>query len=113
MTRFDGGSELETLREEISQGMQPTSAQQDFLDTESDDAWKRPCLALRDIHGAEIRDEKSHGSARASVYGKCLNEFAVSQCPSYRRLSVLRQDLPPKASEQTASDEVLSQGKST
>ena len=79
MTKFDGGSELDTLREEIGRGMEPTTAQQEFLDTETDGAWKRPDLALRDINGAEINDEDGRVLVRESVYGKRLDKFAVSE----------------------------------
>ena len=93
MTKFDGGSELDTLREEIGRGIEPTSAQQESLDTEADDAWKRPDLALRDINGAEINDEDGRVPVRESVYGKRLDKFAVSKCPSYRRIRVLQKNL--------------------
>ena len=77
LTRFDGGTELDTLREEHARGVEPTAAQQEFLETESESAWNRPKLHLSDE------------PKRGSIYGKRLDEFAASQCPSYRRHGLL------------------------
>ena len=107
MTKFDGGSELETLREEAARSVELTYEQQEFLDNESDDVWRRPDLAVRDRSGAEIKGEEGKEPARVSVYGKRLGEFAVSQCPSYRRLRVLKQHLLTSSSDEGGDPEVM------
>jgi hypothetical protein len=107
MTKFDGGSELEALREETARGGELTSAQQEFLDTESDDSWKRPNLAMRDKAGLEINQEQVQESVRVSVYSKRLGEFAVSRCPSYRRVRVLQQHLLTSSSDEVGACEAM------
>jgi hypothetical protein len=89
ITRFDGGSEIDMLREEASQGTGLTPQQQHFLDTESEEVWKRPKLSLVDARGEELPEQPVAEPLRRSVYGKRLDEFAVSRCPSYRRHGAL------------------------
>jgi hypothetical protein len=90
ITRFDGGSEVEVLREEVARGSELTPAQQAFLENEDEGAWKRPRLALRGAGGKELPEKETAATARPSVYGKRLDEFAVSKFPSYRRHGVLQ-----------------------
>ena len=44
ITRFDGGSEVDVLREEQSKGWALTAAQAQLLEDEDPDAWRRPAL---------------------------------------------------------------------
>ena len=48
LTRFDGASELDTLREEVASGSTLSKNQQYLLDHGDPDAWRRPSLPLRD-----------------------------------------------------------------
>ena len=47
-SRFDGGSELDALREEEEAGAELTRDQAAFLVNEERDSWLRPDLPLRD-----------------------------------------------------------------
>jgi hypothetical protein len=79
-TRFDGGSEVDVLREEADMGVELTPEQQTFLSTEDRDAWRRPSFPLRvDTTTAEV-----------STYRRTLDAFAVSRCPLYRRLRIAK-----------------------
>ena len=89
ITRFDGGSELDELREEASRGSVLTEEQQSLLDTADPAEWRRPCLPLRDAAG-EVIPLGASEPLRTSVYSKRLNDFEVSRCPSYRRLGAMR-----------------------
>ena len=89
ITRFDGGSELEALQEEAERGMELTESQQTALDENDFEAWRRPCLAVRDQAGDELPCNAA-AVTRPSVYTKRLNEFAVCGCPKYRRLGTVR-----------------------
>ena len=89
LTRFDGGSELGILEEEENRGVELTVAQQEFLKDEAASAWKRPKLEVRDACGIELPSETAPQPPRVSIYGRRLDEFAASQCPSYRRHGVL------------------------
>ena len=105
ITRFDGGSELEELRAEAARVGELTAAQQEFVDTEDEDLWRRPKFAPRDANGAEIPEQQAIDPPRVSVYGKRLDEFAVSKFPSYRRHSVLRWPCQEDAERFHRSDE--------
>ena len=92
-------SELEALREEAAQGVALSEAQAKFLEQEDAANWQRPALPVRDAAGVEL-PPRAPDPPRESVYGKRLDEFAVSQCPSYRRwgaLSTAPQATPPAA----------------
>ena len=89
LTRFDGGSELGILEEEENRGVELTVAQQEFLKDEAASAWKRPKLEVRGACGIELPSETAPQPPRVSIYGRRLDEFAASQCPSYRRHGVL------------------------
>ena len=90
LSRYDGGCELDALREEISNGLTPTAAQTTLLNQGNRDAWCRPCLPLLDNAGVPVGDGSSVHQPKVSVYTKSLKEFAVSSCPSYRRLAAMR-----------------------
>jgi hypothetical protein len=79
-TRFDGGSELEALREEVSRGAELSFAQREFLETENDESWRRPKLALRGVNGVELTEQQV-AEPRVSVYGKRL--LVCQQCGVY------------------------------
>jgi len=66
LTRFDGESELNTLREEAATA-ELSAAQQNFLDEESDENWKRPRLDLRDSSG-EVLQDTAPTQPRTSVF---------------------------------------------
>ena len=82
LARYDGGSEVDVLVEEQARGTQLSVAQTIFREDEDPDAWRRPNVPLRDRDGKE-QTAGDPETPRPSVYGKRLDEFAVSQCPSY------------------------------
>jgi len=89
ISRFDGGSELDELRAEVARGVELTAEQQQELDAADDDAWRRPCLQVRDAAGVEATPS-APVPPRESVYTKRLNEFEVAHCPAYRRMGTVR-----------------------
>ncbi len=87
MTRFDGGSELEALKEDIARGAEASESQAEFLSTEDPEAWLRPALPLRSADGREA-SRMDPMAPRPSVYGRRLDEFVFgSSHPSRRRWS--------------------------
>jgi hypothetical protein len=89
ISRFDGGSELDVLREESARGVLLSTEQEQLLVEADPELWRRPSLARRDAAGVEVAPD-APTVPRVSVYTKPLNEFAVSCCPSYRRLPAMR-----------------------
>ena len=81
-TRFDGGSEVDVLREEAAAGCDLTEAQAAFLETEDADSWKRPSFPLRDGDGAPLPPAALQ-APRESSYNLTIDSFAVARCPSY------------------------------
>ena len=73
LTRFDGGSELEALREEPAL----SEKRETFLAEAKDEDWARPLLPVRDSTGAEVQRGAAE-APRESVYGKRLDAFAVA-----------------------------------
>ena len=104
LTRFDGGSEIDNLRDEVARGVELSEAQQVFLEEEDDETWKRPNLSMRDGVGSEMLPG-AQDLPRESVYGKRLDAFAVSQCPSYRRWGTLREVSQPASVPDIVSPE--------
>ena len=79
---FDGGSCVDVLRD---MGEDLTAGQRAFLDDEDPEDWKRPAFTLRDACGKPIEGE-GEAVKPPSVYTRPIDSFAVSQCPSFRRL---------------------------
>ena len=71
---FDGGTELDALREEVASGAELTAEQQRFLENEDDAAWKRPHLPIRSADGEVFAEKDAGAIARRSVYGRCSRE---------------------------------------
>ena len=88
ISRYDGGSELETIRAEAARGEEISENLQWVLDNEEDDNYRRPNLPARDRDGNELPANAAE-QPRASIYSKRLNEFAVASCPKYRRLGTV------------------------
>ena len=93
LTRFDGGSEVEALRD---MGEDLTAGQRAFLDATEPEEWKRPALALRHACGKPIEGD-DQAVKPPSVYTRPIDSFAVSQCPSFRRLDTLHAEKPALA----------------
>ena len=91
LSMFDGGTELDVLKEEAAGATDREAPQpmRTFLAAADPDDWRRPLLPVRDKEGEAIPDN-TPALPRESVYSKCLGDFAVSQCPSYRRHGDLR-----------------------
>ncbi|CAK0887182.1 unnamed protein product [Prorocentrum cordatum] len=90
-SRFDGGSELDALREEKQAGAELTEDQETFLETEDRDSWLRPDLPLRDATGRELAPGEK-APPRPSSYGMPIGAFAVGKCPAHRRRGLVQQD---------------------
>ena len=84
LTRFDGGSEIDAMREDLSAVSDSSARQQEALATEDPDKWRRPKFCIRASDGTEVPDNAEE-QPRPSVYSKPLHEFAVSQCPTFCR----------------------------
>ena len=78
-TRFDGGSEVDVLREDQAKGAELTSEQLKFLCTRDAEAWRRP-----------MRPVREDPSGVGSTYARNINTFAVSRCSSYRVLKCIK-----------------------
>ena len=83
-TRFDGGSELDVLREEEAAGAELTEEQLQFLEKEDTQAWRRPTFPLRDCAGVPLAPETAQ-APRESTWSKRIDAFSVARCPVYRR----------------------------
>ena len=83
LSMYDGGSEIDLL--EAIPEHERTETQKHVLETEDRENWCRPCLPLRDISGNELDGDTEPNVARESVYSKPISDFAVGQCPCYRR----------------------------
>lgn len=85
LTRFDGGSELDEIRALPER----TELQEELLETEVDDDWRRPSFPLRDVAG-NVLEAAAPDTVRRSVYNMRLDEFEVAKFPRYRRQGALR-----------------------
>ena len=83
-SRYDGGSELDALREEEQRGAELTDGQKAFLENEERDSWLRPDLPLRDATGRELAPGEKV-PPRPSSYAMAIDSFAVGQSPACRR----------------------------
>jgi len=88
MSIYDGGSELERIRAlpELS------DEQRLLLETTDDSEWLRPDLPACDTAGNRIEAADVQPAVKRSIYTMPVNQFAVSQLPSYRRLGSLHTD---------------------
>ena len=84
---YDGGSELGLL--EAIPEEQRSDAQKNVLASDEAENWCRPCFPLRDVAGCELTEDTEVGGKRESVYSKPISNFAVGQCPNYRRLHTI------------------------
>ena len=80
---------MDVLREESARGVLLSSEQEKLLEESDPELWRRPSLACRDAAGVDVAPD-ARTVPRVSLYTKPLNEFAVSCCPSYRRLPAMR-----------------------
>ncbi|CAK0842650.1 unnamed protein product [Prorocentrum cordatum] len=100
-SRFDGGSELDALREEKQAGAELTEDQETFLETEDLDPWLRPDLPLRDATGRELAPGEK-APPRPPAYGMPIDASLVGTRPAYRRRGLVQQD--------TCADEPAARG---
>ena len=80
LSKYDGGTDLDLLRELP----QRTEEQEAVLQAATDDQWRRPNLA------EAIAPEAAR---QRSIYATAINELPVAQQPSYRRRGPLRRQL--------------------
>jgi len=90
---YDGGSEISVL--EAVPEHERSDAQVKVLETEEKESWCRPCFPLRDPSGSILSASEPPAGMRESVYGKRISEFAVGQCPKYRRHDSLKKTIDP------------------
>ena len=70
LARYEGGSEVDVLKEGVSAGITLSDSQTTFLNTEDEIAWKRPSLDLRG-QDSTLVPAGTADAPRESVYGKC------------------------------------------
>ena len=92
MCKFDGGSELEAVQEDIANGLEVSEQTAQALQraVEAGENWQRPDFSLRGARG-ELLDPNALEPVRTSVYRQPLSSFAVARTPAYRRLPAMRQ----------------------
>ena len=92
MCKFDGGSEIETIQDEISNGLEVSAELLEELKAaeKTPESWRRPNFMLRNPQGM-LLDPDAPVPARESVYRRPLSSFAVARTPGYRRLPALHQ----------------------
>ena len=88
LSKYDGGSEIELLSAIPEE--ERSDAQNQVLETQDNDMWCRPCLPLRAVSGDLLSTSINGNDQRKSIYNKLLSEFAVGQCPGYRRHGPLK-----------------------
>jgi len=93
MCMFDGGSELDTVHEDIQKGFEVDASILEALQEaeERGENWKRPDFKLRDLRG-NLLDPEQPVVARPSVYSQRLDAFSVARTPAYRRLPTLLEE---------------------
>ena len=84
MFKFDGGSELDSIQEDIANGFEVSDATLKALQEAqgSNENWARPYFPLRDEHG-DVVEPDQRPVARPSVYSKKLDAFSVARTPAY------------------------------
>ena len=117
LTRYDGGSEIDAMRDDLQRdGVEPTEEQSRlFEDAAEKAAWSRPDLPLK---AKSVTQSSAAGDGKpkpGSTYSKVVSEFAVFTCPDHRRRGALhrRGDLStgeqsPHSWEQAFTEDVRS-----
>ena len=103
LSMYDGGSEIDILEAIPESSL--TDTQKRVLEEEAKENWCRPCLPLRDISGNEVGGDTEPDVKRESVYSNTISQFAVGQCPSYRRHGTISAKDPPPGAATTSSDQ--------
>ena len=104
LTRYDGGSEIDAMRDELQQsGVEPTDEQNWLCEDEAEKAaWSRPELPLKDKSVTQWAAAGDGKPKPGSTYAKVISEFAVFRCPDHRRRGTLHQRSDLSADEQSA-----------
>ncbi|CAK0796442.1 unnamed protein product, partial [Prorocentrum cordatum] len=92
LSRYDGESEL-SLLEAVPEGDR-SAAQTKALQELDPEMWCRPCLPVRAPNGELLASTDAGDVVRVSIYTKRVSEFAVGQCPEYRRRGALKRTDP-------------------
>ena len=80
LCRYDGGSEVDELAQDLAQSAkQASESQQQLIDNEKD-LWERPNLPTAAVQ------------PKTSIYTRPLSDFPVAHCPGYRRYGMLQAD---------------------
>ena len=103
LSMYDGESELDLLKkipEQDRTDAQVRALQQDPAE------WCRPWLPLRAPNGSLLSSADEGTVVRESVYKKPISDFAVGQCPGYRRHGPLKKQDPVPPDGQSAGSVV-------
>ena len=90
LSKYDGGTDLDLLRELPERNEE----QETMLQSSTDQLWRRPNLAEEIVPKA---------TGQRSIYATAINELPVAQRPSYRRRGPLRQQ--PRLEDELNADE--------
>ena len=82
LSKYDGGTDLDLLRELPER----TPEQEEYLATAADDDWRRPTVLLS--------DDQSFVSS-STIFSQPVHKLAVAQTPKYRLRSVLSGENSP------------------
>ena len=81
LSKYDGGSDLDLLREILDR----TPEQEEFLSAAQDDDWRRPLLQVEDVT-----------TTSSSIFAQPVNALALAQTPTYRLRNVLVEGACPE-----------------
>ena len=103
LTRYDGGSEIDAMRDDLQRdSVEPTEEQSRlFEDAAEKAAWSRPELPLK---AKSVTQSSAAGDGKpkpGSTYSKVVSEFAVFKCPDHRRRGALHRRGDLSAGEQS------------
>ena len=81
LSKYDGGSDLDLLREILDR----TPEQEEFLQAAQDDDWRRPLLPVEEVT-----------TASPSIFAQPVNASPLAQTPTYRLRNVLVEGASPE-----------------
>lgn len=81
LSKYDGGSDLDLLREILDR----TPEQEEFLSAAQDDDWRRPLLQVEEMP-----------TTSSSIFAQPVNALALAQTPAYRLRNVLVEGACPE-----------------
>ena len=85
LSKYDGGSDLDLLREILDR----TPEQEEFLSAAQDDDWRRPLLQVEEMP-----------TTSSSIFAQPVNALALAQTPTYSLRNVLVEGACPEEDAQ-------------